>query len=156
GLHAVSHVFEMGGRIAEGRDWLAQSRPVWSSCNNFSFHMAWHLALLHLEAGDCDAVLAVYDEAIRPSQTDDFRGMANAVSILWRFEQQGVDVGDRWHGLHEIAYRRRTDTTYVFASLHYLLALIAAGDLAAAGDLVEALRRRREDGCDQARVASKI
>jgi hypothetical protein len=118
--------------------------------------MAWHLALLHLEAGDYDAVLAAYDDAIRPVQTDDFRDMANAVSMLWRLEQEGVDVGNRWHGLYGIAYRRRTDTTYVFASLHYLLALIAAGDQASAEELIDALRKRKTDGSDQARVARYI
>jgi tetratricopeptide (TPR) repeat protein len=156
GLHAVSHVFEMKGRIEEGRDWLTQSRPVWSHCNNFAFHMGWHLALLHLEAGDYDAVLAVYDETIRPVQTDDFRDMANAVSMLWRLEQEGVGVGDRWQGLYEVAYCRRRDTTYVFASLHYFLALIAAGDRTAAEELVEAMRQHKSEGCDQARVTRYI
>ncbi|NJM33536.1 MAG: tetratricopeptide repeat protein [Rhodomicrobium sp.] len=156
GLHAVSHVFEMTGRVDEGREWLSASRAVWSRCNNFSFHMAWHLALLQLETGDHDAVLAIYDEDIRPVQTDDFRDMSNAVSMLWRLEQEGVDVGDRWAGLNEIAHRRRADTTYVFASLHYLLALIASGDMNAAEELVEAMRRRRMDDCDQARVAKYI
>jgi tetratricopeptide (TPR) repeat protein len=156
GLHAVSHVFEMTGRMDEGREWLSASRKTWLRCNNFSFHMAWHLALLHLETGDHGAVLAIYDEEIRPVQTDDFRDMSNAVSMLWRLEQEGVDVGGRWVGLYEIARRRRADTTYVFASLHYLLALIAVGDMTAAEELVEAIRQRRADGCDQARVAKYI
>ncbi len=156
GLHAVSHVFEMTGRVDEGRDWLNASRPVWSRCNNFSFHMAWHLALLHLERGEYDKVLALYDEEVRPVQTDDFRDMSNAVSMLWRLEQEGIDVGDRWSALHEIAHRRRTDTTYVFASLHYLLALIAAGDMNAAEELIGAMRRHKTDRSDQGRVARYI
>jgi hypothetical protein len=156
GLHAVSHVYEMTGRVQDGRDWLNASRPVWSRCNNFSFHMAWHLALLHLEAGDHDRVLSLYDEEIRPVQTDDFRDMANAVSTLWRLEQDGVDVGDRWEALHEIAHGRRADTTYVFASLHYLLALIAMDDREAAGELVSAMRQRQGDRCDQGRVARDV
>ncbi len=156
GLHAVSHVFEMTGRLEEGCDWLASSRPVWSRCNNFSFHMAWHLALLHLEKGDHDTVLRLYDEEIRPVQTDDFRDMSNAISTLWRLEQEGVNVGDRWAALHEIAHRRRQDTTYIFGSLHYLLALIASGDMRGADDLVEALRQRKTEPCDQGRVARYI
>ncbi len=156
GLHAVSHVFEMTGRIGEGRDWLNASRPVWSRCNNFSFHMAWHLSLLHLEAGNSDEVLTLYDEEVRPVQTDDFRDMSNAVSMLWRLEQEGVDVGDRWTALYDIAHRRRADTTYIFASLHYLLALIAAGDMSAAEDLVAALRERKTEKDDQGRVARYI
>lgn len=156
GLHAVSHVFEMNGRTEEGSEWLTNSRPVWSQCNNFSFHMSWHLALYHLEAGDHDGVLKIYDEEIRPVQTDDFRDMSNAVSMLWRLEQDGVNVGDRWQELAEIAHKRRTDTTYVFASLHYLLALIAVGDLNAADDLIKAMRARKDGPCDQSRVTRYI
>lgn len=154
GLHAVSHVYEMTGRIEAGCEWLTKSRPVWSRCNNFSYHMAWHLALLHLEKGDHDSVLSVYDEEVRPAQTDDFRDMANAVSMLWRLEQDGVDVANRWEELHEVARYRRTDVTYVFASLHYLLALIAAGDRCGAEDLLRAMRQHSLEGSDQARVAA--
>ncbi|MBX2806624.1 MAG: tetratricopeptide repeat protein [Hyphomicrobiales bacterium] len=156
GLHAVSHVFEMNGRVEEGREWLTAARPVWSKCNNFSFHMAWHLALFHLENNDHDAVLKLYDEEIRPVQTDDFRDMSNAVSMLWRLEQDGVDVGDRWEAVAEIAHTRRTDTTYVFASLHYLLALIAVGDLKSADELIAAMRARKDGQCDQSRVTRYI
>src|SRR5215207_6079809 len=52
--------------------------------------MAWHLALFHLETGDHDRVLAIYDTQVRPHPTDDFRDVANAVSLLWRFEQEGA------------------------------------------------------------------
>lgn len=140
GIHAVGHVLEMEGRTAEGIAWFEASRPVWPACNNFAYHLAWHLALFRLETRDYDGVLALYDADVRPSETDDFRDMANAVSLLWRLEQDGVDVGPRWQGLYEIALKRRTDVSYVFASLHYLLALIAAGDDAAAGELAESLR----------------
>jgi len=156
GLHAVSHVFEMTGRVDEGRHWLNASRPVWSRCNNFAFHMAWHLGLLHLEKGEHDSVLDIYDAEIRPVQSDDFRDMSNAVSMLWRLEQEGVEVGNRWTELYDIAHRRRTDTTYIFGTLHYLLALIAAGDMQAAEDLVQALRERKTEPCDQGRVARYI
>ncbi|HKJ63018.1 MAG TPA: tetratricopeptide repeat protein [Hyphomicrobiales bacterium] len=156
GLHAVSHVYEMNGRVDEGREWLTAARPVWSQCNNFGFHMAWHLALFHLENSDHEAVLKLYDEEIRPVQTDDFRDMSNAVSMLWRLEQDGVDVGDHWEALAEIARARRTDTTYVFASLHYLLALIAVGDLKAADELIFAMRAHKDGKCDQSRVTRYI
>ena len=68
GQHAVSHVHEMTGRIAEGIAWLEATRPAWSRCNNFSFHMAWHLALFHLERADHDAVLRLYDADVRPAR----------------------------------------------------------------------------------------
>ncbi len=156
GLHAVSHVHEMRGETAAGIEWLEGSRGSWSRCNNFSFHMAWHLALLHLDRGEHERVLRLYDQEVRPTPTDDFRDMANAVSLLWRLERLGVDVGGRWAELAEIARRRRADTTLVFASLHSLIALVALGDRAAAAELVMALQVRAQGSGDQARVAADL
>ncbi|HEX2554349.1 MAG TPA: tetratricopeptide repeat protein [Microvirga sp.] len=159
GLHAVSHVHEMQGRVDEGIAWIEGHRPVWAVCNNFSFHMAWHLALFHLERGEHERVLSLYDTEVRPAPTDDFRDMANAVSLLWRLRQEGVEVGDRWEELRAVASRRRTDTTLAFACLHYLVALVAGGDREAATALAGAMRdRARLDGSrsDQAAVLGTV
>jgi hypothetical protein len=156
GLHAVSHVFEMRGDTKQGIDWLEDSRKAWSRCNNFSFHMAWHLGLLHLERGDHDRVLEIYDDEVRPQQTDDFRDMANAVSLLWRLEQSGVHVGDRWMEIAEVAYRRRTDTTLIFAALHNLAAMVAVGDRQGMMELVAQIDVKALGMDDQARVAAEI
>ncbi|WP_404417797.1 tetratricopeptide repeat protein [Brevundimonas vesicularis] len=156
GLHAVSHVFEMRGDTANGIDWLENGRDAWSRCNNFSFHMAWHLGLLHLERGDHDRVLQIYDDEVRPQPTDDFRDMANAVSLLWRLEHSGVHVGDRWTELAQVAHARRKDTTLIFAALHNLAAMVAVGDLGGVSTLVAELDRKALGQGDQARVAAKI
>lgn len=156
GIHAVGHVLEMQGRTDEGIAWFEASKPVWPACNNFAYHLAWHLALFRLEIADYDEVLRLYDTEIRPAQTDDFRDMSNAVSLLWRLEQEGVSVGSRWQGLYEIALKRRSDTSYVFASLHYLMALIAVGDDAAAAELVAALKSSCEGTGEQCALASGI
>ncbi len=156
GLHAVSHVFEMKGDAKQGIDWLEGSRKAWSRCNNFSFHMAWHLGLLHLERGDHDRVLELYDDEVRPQQTDDFRDMANAISLLWRLEQSGVHVGNRWQEVAEIAQRRKSDTTLIFAALHNLAALVAVGDRAGVSELVAQIDARALGLDDQGRVAAEI
>ncbi|TIX90826.1 tetratricopeptide repeat protein [Rhizobium sp. P44RR-XXIV] len=156
GLHAVSHVFEMRGDTKEGIDWLEGSRRAWSRCNNFSFHMAWHLGLLHLERGDHERVLELYDDEIRPQQTDDFRDMANAVSLLWRLEQSGVHVGNRWMDVAEIAYRRRNDTTLIFAALHNLAAMVAVGDRAGVAELVAEIDAKALGMDEQAQIAAEI
>ncbi len=157
GLHAVSHVMEMSSRTDEGIAWLEGSRADWSSCNNFAFHIGWHLALFHLERGDAPAVLSIYDRDVRAAPTDDFRDMANAASLLWRLEQEGIDVGERWSELHDIASKRRHDTTYVFGSLHYLLVLVARGDKIGAAELVAALgERATATADDQSDIAARI
>jgi hypothetical protein len=154
-LHAVAHVHEMTGRTSDGIAWIERTRPLWKGCNNFSFHLAWHLALFRLEQGRHALVLDLYDREIRATRTEDFRDVANAASLLWRLRQEGVDVGDRWRELAEIAHRRRHDTTLVFASLHHLLALAATGDLGTAGAILLALQRAAASSGDQARAAAE-
>lgn len=157
GLHAVTHVHEMTGRTAEGIAWLERTRKQWTGCNNFAFHLAWHLALFHLERGDHAKVLELYDNEVRAVRTEDFRDIANAVSLLCRLHQHGVAVGGRWQELAQVARRRRHDTTLLFATLHHLLALIAVGDRGASDDLLLALQRiATAEAGDQGRVAAAV
>jgi hypothetical protein len=139
GAHAVAHVFESDGRAADGVAWIEANRPHWRGCNNFAYHMSWHLALFHLERGAVDAALALYDAEVRATPTDDFRDVANAASLLWRLRQEGADVGGRWDELREIALRRRADMTLAFAALHHLFTLVATGERAAATEMAETI-----------------
>ncbi|MEM8569526.1 MAG: tetratricopeptide repeat protein [Pseudomonadota bacterium] len=156
GMHAVGHVYEMSGDTEAGIRWLEDGRADWARCNNFSFHMAWHLALLHLERGDHDRVLRLYDEDVRPQPTDDFRDVANAVSLLWRLERCGTKAGSRWDELAAIARRRSDDTTLIFATLHNLLALVAHGDAVGAAETLTSMAERAAGDGDQASVAAEI
>jgi hypothetical protein len=156
GMHAVAHIHEMRSDTRAGIAWLEAGRPHWSRCNNFSFHVAWHLALFHLERGDRETVLKVYDDEVRPRSTDDFRDVANAVSMLTRLRLAGVDVGDRWEELGTIAERRRGDTTLMFAALHTLLTLVARADRAGIAELVRNIESAAAGVGDQADVARLV
>ena len=157
GAHAVGHVHEMQNMPEAGIRWLEETRPVWSTCNNFSFHMAWHLALCHLELGHIDVALSIYDTHVRPVPTDDFRDIANAVSLLWRLREENVDVGARWDELAELARKRARDSSLLFASLHHLLTLTATGDVATARSLSAELAARAMSALDdQGRAARGV
>lgn len=157
GLHAVAHVHEMTGRTADGIAWLERTRTQWTGCNNFAYHLAWHLALFRLEQGDHGKVLELYDNEVRGVLTEDFRDIANAVSLLCRLRQHGVTVGERWQELAQVARRRRHDTTLLFATLHHLLALCAVGDRSGADDLLLALQRiAAAEAGGQGRVAAAV
>ena len=153
-IHAVAHVQEMTGRAADGVRWLERHRVSWIACGNFRLHLWWHLALFELERGEYDQALALYDDAIRAEQTDDFRDVANAVSLLARLELDGVGVGARWQDLTELAARRIDDDSVVFARLHYLQALLAAGRAADSSALIASLRQAAiRAGSEMDRVA---
>ena len=124
GLHAVAHVFDMTANAKGGIEWLTGREEAWAHCNNFRYHVWWHKALMHLDLGEADTVLALYDTEIRQDKTDDYRDISNATSLLSRLELDGYDVGDRWEELAELSANRTEDGQLIFADLHYLLALI--------------------------------
>ncbi|MGD1883773.1 MAG: tetratricopeptide repeat protein [Paracoccaceae bacterium] len=127
GLHAVAHVYDMTARPDDGIRLIDSNVSAWDHCNNFRYHVWWHKALLHLDRGDLDLALALYDQEIRKDKTDDYRDISNATSLLVRLELEGIDVSDRWNELADLAESRVDDGCLVFADLHYMLALSAAG-----------------------------
>jgi tetratricopeptide (TPR) repeat protein len=139
-IHAVAHVFLMRGEPQAGLAWLTRNEANLAGCNNFAYHVAWHEALFHLELGAPDAALDLYDRRVRAVETDDFRDIANAASLLWRLERIGVAVGDRWGELAAKAAARVGDLSLVFARLHDLLALAGAGRIATAEMMLRAMR----------------
>jgi tetratricopeptide (TPR) repeat protein len=155
GRHAVAHVMEMTGRAEDGIAWLGSQKATWAHCGNFSYHMFWHLALFQLELGRISETLALYDQAVRAEKTDDYRDIANAASLLERLTLAGVDVGERWQELADIAARRTDDRRLVFADLHYLLALLGARRLADVEKLVLNLMSSG-NGSHDAQVATEI
>jgi tetratricopeptide (TPR) repeat protein len=125
--HAVAHVCEMQDRTEDGLRWLDEASGGWTGANNFAFHVAWHRCLFLLDLGRHDDVLALYDRAVRPESTDDLLDISNAVSLLWRLEQCGVDIGRRWDELAALSAKRSDDHMQVFGDAHYAMALAAVG-----------------------------
>ncbi len=154
GLHAVAHVYDMTHRPGLGIALLDQNESAWSHCNNFRFHVWWHKALMHLDRGEHDRVLALYDGKIRDERTDDYRDISNATSLLVRLELEGIDIGHRWGELADLAEARIDDGCLVFADLHYMLALTGDTRNDAARRLVARLARTGSAKTEQARVAA--
>lgn len=87
--HVKAHVMEMECRPREGRDWLASQVSCWSLGNQLIHHLWWHRALMELELGEPDVVLASYDENIRnfndpltKAAPDHYVDLQNAPAIL--------------------------------------------------------------------------
>jgi tetratricopeptide (TPR) repeat protein len=138
GLHAVTHVYDMTARPDLGITLIEDNRSAWDHCNNFRYHVWWHKALLHLDQGDLDTALGLYDAQIRADKTDDYRDISNATSLLVRLELEGMDVGHRWTELADLAQNRTDDGCVIFADLHYMLALTGADR----PDAIEAMTAR--------------
>jgi len=126
GIHAVTHVYETLGKAVQGIEWLDSSEPGYASCNNFLGHIYWHKALLLFQNEAFEDVLELYDTHVCKPWIGDYRDMSNAVSLLWRLESEGVDVGDRWQDLRGPAEAHIADCGSAFALPHYALALARA------------------------------
>lgn len=160
--HGVAHVMEMQGRQSEGIAWIDRLHGYWGEANNLRHHLWWHAALFHLEQGDTDRVLAVYDREIRNptakltrAQPDLYIDVQNAASMLFRLRLRGVDVGDRWEELADKAEARIGDCQSAFTLPHWMMALSAAGRDAAAARLVEAMRAFGEQDGAHAEVVRR-
>jgi tetratricopeptide (TPR) repeat protein len=140
-LHAVAHVMEMQGRAREGADWLARPDGTWSERNPFKDHVWWHAALFALELGDRDRALDLYDRELKVDESGFYLDVQNAASFLQRLELAGVDVGDRWQPLADLAEVRIGDHAMAFTDLHYMLALIGAKRMDAARRYLDSLRQ---------------
>ncbi len=125
--HAVAHVLEMEDRCEEGTRWIDGNAASWREANNFACHVWWHRCLFLLALRRYDDVLARYDTEVRAEPSDEYLDVTNAVSLLWRLEQAGVDVGARWRELGERARARCDDHMMSFADVHYAMALAASG-----------------------------
>jgi hypothetical protein len=64
--------------------------------NFFAVHNWWHLALYHLELGEIDEALRLFDGPIHGARSKVMLDMIDAAALLWRLLLRGVDVGERW------------------------------------------------------------
>jgi tetratricopeptide (TPR) repeat protein len=152
GLHAVAHVYDMTARPGDGLRWLEGREASWAHCNNFRYHVWWHKALMHLDMGDFNAALELYDRDVRADKTDDYRDIANAASLLSRLDLEGVDVGHRWSELADLSEMRATDGCLAFADLHYMLSLCGGERQDAAASLISRMSKAKSELCETQRI----
>ncbi|HYD56066.1 MAG TPA: tetratricopeptide repeat protein [Burkholderiales bacterium] len=127
-VHAVAHVMEMQGRVAEGLAWYEDTRAVWNGADNgFAYHNAWHTALFRMDGGDYGAALKVWDERFAAG-TETALARVDATALLWRLMLEGVDVQSRFAGVADAWERTLEDEGgfYAFNDFHATLALAAA------------------------------
>lgn len=83
--HAVVHVMETQGRSAEGLAFAHERSAHWAG-GFFAVHNAWHLALFHLDQGDFDGALALFDGPVWGSRSALVLDLVDAAALLWRLQ----------------------------------------------------------------------
>ena len=139
-LHAVVHVHEMRGRVDTGLRLMEERRADWTTGNFFVVHISWHEALFHLERGDLDAALAIYDSILHHDGSAQVAlEMLDAAALLWRLHLDGADTGGRWAPLADAWAAKAGEPWYSFNDAHAAMSFVGAGRLGDARALVDRL-----------------
>lgn len=145
--HAVSHVLEMTGRPDDGILWMNERHAYWADpkCNN-RVHIWWHKALFHMELGQFQEALAIYDTEILPAMKPVGTQLCNATSLLWRLETMGCEAGDRWQHQLALWQQQLTGMSSPFNEIHAAMAALRAGDRAAYQTVLDGMKRSAAAG----------
>ena len=141
--HALAHVMETQGRMAEGIRFMEGFTDTWEDCNSFMYtHNWWHLALFHLDSGNPDETLRLFDDHVWGLKKDYVQDQIGAVAMLARLELRGVDVGTRWADVASYLKERAGDHFQPFLDLHYVYGLARGGCVAEAEAMVAGIEAR--------------
>ncbi|MGB5135047.1 MAG: hypothetical protein WBN89_07725 [Prochlorococcaceae cyanobacterium] len=124
----MAHVFAMEHRPGKGISWMLERQPLWADDNALAIHNWWHLALFHLDQGQIDAALALFDGPIHGQRSAMTVDLIDASSLLWRLQLRGVDVGERWRSVADVWRQVAVPALYAFNDLHAVMAWIGSGD----------------------------
>lgn len=143
--HAVAHVMETQGRARDGARWLDHCSHTWDKKGVFiRDHNWWHAALFRISLGKPDEALSIYDAKLWGAWPEFPQEQIGAVSMLWRLEMRGLDVGARWAPVLDQVRRRAGEHILPFHDLHYLYALARAGNADEAETFLASLRDHAE------------
>jgi tetratricopeptide (TPR) repeat protein len=155
--HAVSHVMEMMGRPDDGLAWMDAREPLWSTeAHTAKTHVWWHKALFHVELGQYDTALAVYDGPLVATQRPVGLSLTNASALLWRLEMLGCRADGRWAKEARHWQDRADGKICVFTDIHAAMAELGVDDLAAVERRLTAMRATAADGTERAAVYRDI
>lgn len=126
--HAVAHVLEMQGRAQDGVDWMVSREPHWSGDDNFfKVHNWWHKALYHLDLGQSDTVIDLYDARIRGDESEVALDLVDASALLWRLHMEDHDISDRWAAVARCWDNHADGVLYPFNDWHAAMSYLGAG-----------------------------
>ncbi|XP_076333010.1 tetratricopeptide repeat protein 38-like isoform X3 [Tachypleus tridentatus] len=127
--HALAHVFEMQGRTTEGIDFLSSTVKNWELSNLLASHNFWHWALYHIEQGELEAAVDIFDTQIESRlRSGGFLEIVDCTSLLYRLELEGAKVKDRWREVFEINRPHVVDHTVAFYDVHVFMSCLGVND----------------------------
>jgi tetratricopeptide (TPR) repeat protein len=143
--HAMAHVYETHGRLDDGIRFLEQAAAGWSDRSIFMReHNYWHLALFHLDRDEPATAIDIYDRKLWGAWPEFAQEHIGAISMLWRLELRGVDVGNRWAPVAAAVMKRGAEHLWPFHDLHYIHAISRNGSAAATAGFMTTMMQKAE------------
>lgn len=145
--HAEAHVIEMEGRQDDGIKFLSKTINDWTTGAMLACHNYWHWALYHIEKGEYQAAVDIYDEEVgKRCHSGAMLDLVDASSLLYRLQMEGVDVGNRWKEIYHLWESHTDDHILVFNDVHMLMCTLGAKNEDATLKLLASLREFVRDG----------
>ena len=123
--HGLSHAMFEQGDMAVGRKFLAQWMPAHDRKSFLHGHLAWHVALTHLDEGDLDGALAIYEQHIKPAGRPypPLNIFTDGASLLWRLSLAGqTGLEPHWRDVAAYGEKYFPQAGAHFADVHFALA----------------------------------
>ncbi|XP_060083022.1 tetratricopeptide repeat protein 38-like [Ylistrum balloti] len=155
--HAVSHVYEMQGRVEEGLKLVEGSENDWNICDHLACHMYWHNSLYHVEKGNYDEAIGIYDTELvkRYKDSKSAGNMVDCSSLLYRLELENFSVGERWNDLLRTIDDGIKKHTNLYIDPHLLMTCLGAKDSAATTAFMDTFRESVRNGHGHSRGVSE-
>eukprot|EP00106_Octopus_bimaculoides_P002224 XP_014769666.1 PREDICTED: tetratricopeptide repeat protein 38-like [Octopus bimaculoides] len=155
--HAMAHVNEMLGRQNQGSTFLETTEKDWSVCGMLACHNYWHWALYHIEKGQYEAALDIYDRevAVRAKNSGAMLDFVDKASLLYRLQLEGINVSERWSSCFEEFKDHATDHILSFNDAHSMMSCLGAGQEEFSDKLLESLQDFIEYGVGDNRSISE-
>ncbi len=146
--HGLSHAMFEQGDMEAGRGFLSQWMPAHDRQSFLHGHLAWHVALSLLDAGDLDGALAIYEQHIKPAGRPypPLNIFTDGASLLWRLALAGKDgLDSHWRDMVAYGEQYFPQAGAHFADVHFALAA-AMTDSGALDMRLSQLEGRAADG----------
>ena len=142
GIHALAHALYELAAFDAGITRLPTAIEPCTHLGWFRNHLLWHLALMHMGRGEYE-VASDFGRRVFEGAPSSIPGdLHDSISLLWRLELLGREVGDRWQPFARIAGERLDRQALLFHAAHLAMALAASGDWATAERQLGMLRER--------------
>ncbi|XP_023650041.1 tetratricopeptide repeat protein 38-like isoform X2 [Paramormyrops kingsleyae] len=100
-VHTMAHVHHMRAELDQGLRFMETNEKDWKGADMLASHNYWHWALYHIEKGEHEAALKIYDTQVAPRciSSGAMLPTVDCCSMLYRLEMEGAKEREASHRL---------------------------------------------------------